>query len=181
MAAQRGSGVSSEGYDGAHTLFDKVNAIAKEMHLVPTVGREAAEAASKSAVEAFQAARDGIVNPHDAFFGKEAAAVPKEFPKVEFTGINDAKPAGADGALGHVGKAINELMSNMGDMVSQIVQGPMGMLGSVLGFLTKLFTEVATNIGEAIGDTAQELASSVEEVMKKHLKCDSGLIKSTIH
>ncbi len=153
MAAQRGSGVSSEGYDGAHTLFDKVNAIAKEMHLVPTVGREAAEAASKSAVEAFQAARDGIVNPHDAFFGKEAAAVPKEFPKVEFTG----------------------------DMVSQIVQGPMGMLGSVLGFLTKLFTEVATNIGEAIGDTAQELASSVEEVMKKHLKCDSGLIKSTIH
>jgi len=112
------------------------------------------------------AARNGLVSSNDAFFHQ--GKVPGEFPSVD---LKADVPTGSP--LADIGKAMGDLMSNMGDMVNQIVQGPMGMLGSILSFLMKLFTEVASSIGQALSEAAQAVASAVEDVWKKQMQMAS--------
>src|SRR6185295_17344090 len=148
-AGKAGAGVSADGYDGAEKFFDQVKTIAGELHIpgIPTGASETA--AAKAAVDAYMTARNGVAPGNDAFF--QQAHVRDGLPQVDLK----ADALGDGSPLADIGKAVSELMSNMGDMVNQMVQGPMGILGSILSFLYKLFTDIAGTIGQALSETAR--------------------------
>lgn len=158
-SSRSGPGVSGDGYDGAESFFEQSKTVAGELNLTPSES-----ASAKAAADAYLAARNGNVTPDQAFF--QQGKVPAEFPQDMH--ITDAKSP-----MGDLGKAVGDMMQNMGDMLNQIVQGPMGILGSVLSFLMKLFTEVAKGIGEAISEAAQAVAEAVEDTWKKSMQMAS--------
>ena len=159
-----GPGVSADGCDGAQTLFGQAKGLAGELGLA---GGADQAAQAKAAVDAYMVARDGV-SP-----GAEALAhngqVPNEFPQIDLkgdgTGIRDGSSP-----LSEIGKAVSELMSQMGDMLNQMFSGPMGVLGSILGFLFKLFSEIAGSIGQALSEIANAVACAVEETWKKQME-----------
>ncbi len=167
-----GPGVSGDGYDGAESLFEQAKTVAGELKLpfMPTEAQEAA--AAKAAVDAYMSCRDGLVSANDAFFHQ--GNCPNEFPQVEINQNAGAEIGLKDGASPmDIGKAVTEMMSNMGDMLNQMVSNPMGVLSSILQFLFKLFTEVATGIGEAISEAARAAAAAVDEALKKQMEAAS--------
>jgi hypothetical protein len=165
-SSRSGPGISKEGYEGAESFFEQAKHLAGELHIPGVPGGSSEVASAKAAVDAYMAARNGMAGPTDTYF--QHGRVPGEFPQV------DLKADVATGSpLGDIGKAVGDLMSHMGDMVNQLVQGPMGMLGSILSFLMKLFTEVASSIGQALSETAQAVASAVEDAWKKQMEMAS--------
>lgn len=164
-----GPGISADGYAGAESFFEQVKTVAGELKLagLPTGAQESA--AAKAAVDAYMSARNGFTSVNDAFFHE--GKVPGEFPQVDLKGdaigIKDASP------LGDIGKAVTELMSHMGDMLNQLISAPTGILGSIIGFLFKLFTEIAEGIGTALSEAAQAIASVVEDAWKKQMEIAS--------
>lgn len=156
-----GPGVSEAGFEGAQTLFEQTKGVLGDMGcgFIPTNAEEAASA--KAAADAYMSCRNGV-SPTDALAQQTC---PREFPDVQ---LGDAASGPMD-----LGKAIGDLCSNMGDMLNQVMTSPMGMLGSFLSFLFKLFTEIASGIGEAIAEAARAAASAVEEAWKRQMELAS--------
>ena len=165
-----GFGVSGDGYDGAESFFEQVKNIAGDLKIpgMPTGASESA--AAKAAVDAYMSARNGIVSPNDAFFHE--GRVPNDFPKVDLKA--DMSKGLGDANFADIGKAVTDLMSHMGDMLNQLVSSPMSVLGSLLGFLFKMFTEIAEGVGQALSEAAQAVASVVEEAWKKQMEMASS-------
>jgi hypothetical protein len=170
--ARSGPGISADGYNGAESFFEQVTRIGYELKIpgMPTPVEQAA--AAKSAVDAYMSAKNGLVSSNEAFF--QEGKVPGDFPQVDIkadvsTGLNDASSPLTD-----VGKAVTDLMSHMGDMLNQMISAPMGILGAFLGFLVKLFTDIAEGIGQALSEAAQAIASAVEDVWKKQMEVVSS-------
>lgn len=166
-AGKSGPGISGDGYDGAESFFEQAKTVAGELKLpfIPTDAEESA--AAKAAVDAYMGARNGNMSPTEAFFHN--GEVPNEFPQVELSGeadggITDSNP------LQNIGKAFAELMNNMGDMFAHMLESPLGFLGSLLGFLVKLFTEIAGAISETMQEVARAAASVAEDAWKKQME-----------
>lgn len=153
-AAKSGLGVSNDGYEGANTLFEQAKSVLGDIGS-PFVPSNAAEAsAGKAAADAYLASRNGTV--------------PQEFPSVTLD------ESGASGPM-DIGKALSEMMTNMGDMLNQVLTaGPMGILSQLMSFLFKLFTNIASGIGQALTETARAAASAIEEALKKQMEMASA-------
>jgi hypothetical protein len=170
-AGRSGPGVSADGYDGAEKFFDQVKTIAGELKLpgLPTGAQESA--AAKAAVDAYMSARNGITGPADAAIGGQGR-MPNDFPQVDLKG--DVAKVGDVSPLSEIGKAVSELMANMGDMLNQMIASPMGFLSNLLGFLCKMFSEMAEGIGQALSEAAHAIASVVEDAWKKQMELASS-------
>lgn len=170
-ASRGGMGVSGDGYDGAESFFEQTKTVAGELKL-PGLPTDAAQsAAAKAAVDAYMSARNGLVSSNEAFFHQ--GNVPGEFPAVDLKADSVGHVGGDASPMSEIGKAVTDLMSHMGDMLNQLVTGPMGMLGSLLQFLAKVFTEMAEGIGTAVSEAAQAIATVVEDTWKKQLEMAS--------
>jgi len=165
-SSRSGPGISKDGYDGAESFFEQAKTVAGDLKIPGMPGGSSEAASAKAAVDAYMAARNGMGSAPDTYF--QHGRVPGDFPQV------DLKADVATGSpLADIGKAVGDLMSHMGDMVNQLVQGPMGILGSVMSFLMKLFTEMASSVGQALSETAQAVASAVEDAWKKQMETAS--------
>lgn len=76
----------------------------------------------------------------------------------------------ASSPFANIGKAFTDVMSKMGDMLGGMAQGPMGLLGGLLNFFLTVFSEILSNIGQAIEETVKAAASASAELWKKHLE-----------
>lgn len=158
-----GAGVSEAGSKGAATLFGGASAALEggKIPFAPTPADEAA--AAKALVEAYGGsapASDAALSAHDAL-AHDAGL--NQFPDLEFSSDISGKPVDFT-------QALNELFSNMGDMINQFAASPMGFVGSLLNFLFKLFTEVATGVCEFLSELARAAAAAAEEMLKKQME-----------
>ncbi len=163
--SKAGAGISNDGYEGANTLFEQAKGVLGDMGcpFIPSNGQEAA--AAKAAADAYMSCRNGAV-PSDGAFIQDSQC-PKDFPKMAVDGT------GA-GSM-DIGKALSEMMGNMGDMLNQVMSaGPMGILSQLMSFLLKMFSEIASGIGQAITETARAAASAMEDAWKKQMEMASG-------
>jgi hypothetical protein len=174
-----GPGVSNEGYDGAQGLFKNLKSIAGEAHLLPEFDMNAS---SKAAAEAFLDCKNGTVASQDAFFHQ---ADMKEFPNLniehslqtpqassEITKVPSQAEAFSHTAnpLGDVGQSLHQFMSNIGPMLGEMFSGPAGMIGSVINFVSELFTTIASGVGDALTEFSRAAASVAEEAWKKDIE-----------
>ena len=161
-----GKGVSSDGYDGAESFFEQLKTVANELKLPFMPSGAAESAAAKAAVDAYMTARNGTLSPAEAFFYQGES--PGEFPELEIT------QPGTDSPIGDIGKALNDFMANMGDMLNELLTSPVGLLGSFLNFLFKLFTTVVQGISQVVQETARAAAAAIEDAWKKQMEMASA-------
>jgi hypothetical protein len=158
--------VSEAGFEGAGTLFKQVTTIAGDMGIgcIPSVAEQSASA--RSAVDAYMSAKNGVAPGTEAF---QNGQMPNDFPKVDLkaeAGLDSSKMA-------ELGKAVSELMTQMGDMFNQMVSGPMGIIGNLLNFLLKVFSEIVEGVGQALAEAANAIASVLEDAWKKQMELAS--------
>jgi hypothetical protein len=182
-AGPAGKGVSADGYDGAESFFEQLNTVAGELGIpgFPTAAQQSL--AGKVAVDAYMTARNGTLTPDQAFFYE--GKVPADFPKVNFNNVDlkvDSSVPKLD--LGTDTQALNNALSDFGsnfaDVLKQGLSSPMGMIGQILGFLFKLFTDVISQIGEALAETARAAASAVEDAWKKQMEMASSATENSL-
>lgn len=164
-AGPAGKGVSEDGFEGAQTLFEQVKGVLGDAGcaFIPSNAEELASA--KAAGEAYLAARAGAVSPEQALLGQGPQG---DLPQVQLGGD------GASGSSPDIGKAISDLMANMGDVLNSAISNPVGFIGQLLGFLFKMFTDIAANIGEALSEAARAAASAMEDAWKKQMEMASA-------
>lgn len=161
-----GPGISNDGYEGANTLFEQAKGVLGDMGcpFIPSNAQEAASA--KAAADAYMACRNGTVPSEQAFLHESQC--PKDFPDVALDGTGTAGPT-------DIGKALGDMMHNMGDMLNQVMTaGPGGILSQLMTFLFKVFTEMASGISQAIMESANAAAAAIEEALKKQLEMASS-------
>lgn len=165
-AGPAGKGVSEDGFEGAQTLFEQLKGVAGDMGcaFIPSNAQEFASA--KAAAQSYLAARNGLVTPEQALLGEN----PQGLPDVQ-VGTDGAS---LDANSMDIGKAISDLVSNMGDVLNQAISNPIGFIGQLLGFLFKMFTDIAANIGEALSEAARAAASAMEDAWKKQMEMASA-------
>jgi hypothetical protein len=168
-----GRGVSSEGADGGQLLFGQTQKIAGEAGLIamPTAADQSATA--KAAVDAYMSARNGTPAGADAL--GQQTKIPGDFPEIDVKGdgLKDLN------SPVDIGRAVNELMSQMGDMINQMFSAPMSAIGSLIGFLFKLFTEIFEGLGQALADMANAAASAFEDALKKQAEAAANAAAAT--
>lgn len=169
-AGPAGKGVSEDGFEGAQTLFEQVKNVLGDIGcgLIPSNATELASA--HAAAQAYMAARNGLVSPEQALLGQG----PNDLPQVQLSGDAAHLDASMDGAPMDIGKAISDLMGNMGDVLNQAISNPIGFVGQLLGFLFKMFTDIAANLGEALSEAARAAASAMEDAWKKQMEMASA-------
>lgn len=180
-----GAGVSSDGYDGAQGFFKNVKALAGELHLLPAFDPNVS---AKAAADAFLACKNGVVSPQDAFFHE--GKVPNDFPQLNLDHAAQPPMVRTDAgqlqngtksfsklgdSLSQTGHGIDQLMSNMSQMMQSVFSGPAGIIGSMIGFLSELFTSIAKAVGEAITEFARAAESVAEETWKKEIEQMSSI------
>lgn len=174
-AGPAGKGVSADGYDGAESFFEQLNTVAGDLGLpgFPTAAQQSL--AGKAAVDAYMTARNGTLTPDQAFFYE--GKVPQDFPKVDLN-VDSVPKLDLNGGIGTDTQALNsalsDLTSNFADVLKEGLSSPFGMLGQLLGFLFKLFTEVIMQVSEALAETARAAAAAVEDAWKKQMDMASA-------
>lgn len=71
------------------------------------------------------------------------------------------------------GQAIQDLLSNMGDALNQMVNSPMGFFGALFNFLLQVFSEIAESIVEFLSQFAKAAAAAIEDALKKQFEMAS--------
>ncbi len=165
-----GQGVSGDGYDGAESLFEQIKTLADELNMpfVPNGSEQAASA--KAAVDAYMTARNGTLSPVEAFFHE--GKVPNEFPQVGVSGCSQMGGAELDGDK--IQNFASEFLNQFDGLLKELSGNPLVFFASILGFLLKLFTEVANHIGRALQEMLRAASALVEDSWKKQLACSSG-------
>lgn len=152
-----GLGVSGDGYDGAESFFEQTKTLAGELNLpfVPNAAEESA--AAKAAVDAYMGARNGHLSPTDAFFnhGKVEPTLPDV--DIETETHSDL----------NIGNNVEQFIDKLGEVLTEAISSPLGFLSSILNFLFKLLTEVATGITQVVMETARAAAAALEDTLKK--------------
>lgn len=171
-----GAGVSSEGYEGASQFFKGLKTIACQLNLPFLPTGEEMHAAGKASAEAYLNARNGF-SATDSF--SQTGKMPHEFPRMEISGHNVAmdKTSGLGGAkseLSDLGQGLTDMLSKMGDVLNQVVTGPLGILSSLINFLFKVFSDISSTIVQALNDAARAVAATVEDAWKKQLQTASA-------
>lgn len=156
-----GPGVTEAGAEGAQLLFEQVKGIVSGMGctFIPTAADELASA--KAAGDAYLSARNGHVAPDQSILGQGS-----DLPQMQ---LGDGAVTGMEGCT-DIGKAISDLVSKMGDVLNQAITSPVGFLGQLLGFLFKLFTDIAGNISQVLSETARAAAAAIEDAWKKQME-----------
>lgn len=158
-----GGGVSEAGGKGALTLFGGAAAATEvATPFIPSHANEAA--AAQAAADAYASTKTGLAAGKDVLL-QGAGAGQLEIPQLQ---LGDTQIADA-GAL-DIGKAINDMIAGMGDLINQAIASPMGFLTSLLGFLFKLFTDIASSTVQMLNDIAKAAASAIEEATRKQLE-----------
>lgn len=165
-----GPGISGEGYDGAESFFEQVKNIADGLNLPFYPGQAEQSAAAKAAVDAYMTARNGGLSPSEALFHQ--GQVPSDFPKVDLTvdgsSVSDLNSSSLEAP--NLESAVSEFFSKVGDALGQLGGMPLGILGSLIGFFVKLFTEAIGQIASVITETARAAAAVVEDAWKKQME-----------
>ncbi|MBX9687905.1 MAG: hypothetical protein K2X27_14460 [Candidatus Obscuribacterales bacterium] len=162
-----GAGISEAGYEGASTLFEQAKGALGDAKcpFMPSNAEEAASA--KAAADAYLSCRNGQVGA-DAAFNQQGAV---DVPDLQIS--SDASVSGFD-----LGKMLNDFVGNMGDMLNQVVSGPLGIIGSLVSFLVKLFSDMAGSLADFLAETARAAAASVEEALKKQMQASADSAKA---
>lgn len=167
-----GAGVSEAGSKGAAALFGGA-ATAFEGGSLPFFAGADNSASAKALVDVYVqgVSAPGTLCPQDA--------APKQIleglPDLEFGSAGGAPAAGtdlhlSDPAFADLGKAVNEIVAGMADVLNQMSSSPMGFLSSVLNFLFQLFSQIARSITEILSEIARAAAAAVEDALKKQLE-----------
>ena len=168
-----GGAVSEAGGKGALALFGEVKTAATDIQttLFPSHAEE--QAAAKAAADAYATARTGPAGHEAALQGNGQL----DIPDLQFG--DGAAGATTDMGSMDIGKAVSDMVSGMGDFLNQAINSPMGLLGSILNFLFKLFTEIATSTVEMLNEIAKAAAAAVEDAVKKQLEAAQSAAQNT--
>lgn len=150
-----GAGVSEAGGKGALALFGEIKSAVCDTQpaFLPTHAEEAA--AAKAAADAYTTAKTGF-SPLDSVGTNSELEIP------------DLKLS-EQAAPGDLGKAIQDMISSMGEVLNQAFANPIGFISSLLSFLLKAFSEIVTSTLEMLNEFARAAAAAIEEATKKQL------------
>ncbi len=151
-----GAGVSEAGGKGALALFGEIKSAVCDTQpgFLPTHAEEAASA--KAAADAYAAARTGAAPDATMAGGAEKLEIPE-------------LKLGEQAAPTDIGKAVQDMVSSMGEVLNQAFTSPLGFLSSLLSFLLKAFSEIVSNVLEMLNEFARAAAAAIEEATKKQL------------
>lgn len=166
MGGGGGAGVSEAGGKGALALFGEVKAAMTDSNtpFLPSKADEAA--AAKAAADAYAGVKNPLAAPKDAMMQANADL---DIPDLD---LGDGKSDMAN--TGDIGKAINDMVAGMGDLLNQAFSSPIGFIGSLINFLFKMFTELASTALDMLNEIARAAAAAIEDAAKKQLQAQSS-------